>query len=618
MIQKYRLPLIIFIITSYVVVFWHRLLIFGLVPFHGDTLCFYYPNWAIGKALLKDGFCFLWEPYRNMGQPFLASPQNQALYPLRLIGVFLNYVDYIRLSVVFHTLLSAGFGYLFVKHWTKKTIPGIVAALGWGFSGPLFSRVVLHADFCTMAWVPVLLFFLISNRPILFSIALALQWMAGYPPLFIVSYIGLICVGWVIKPRKPWFICLGKGSLLGLGLASIQIVPFLEMLKESVRPVFLKTEAVILNPVHPDHILRGFFLPSFLHSYFPSFFQHRGTFYFGPIIAFLFGWGWYKGKTKERVLVLMALASLFLSLGNKIGFYQYIPFIRVFRYPGNWLLLTTIFVFMGAASGITKLRNRKISLALVILLAIDLLIYVLPLRFPFGDLTFIANNSVALPGLPNEAGPHRILHTENIITEYSTLDENSQELWPMIKKTLYPSHGTALGYRETSSHYHLTSKRNFEYRRRLNFGPFDPKLLEFAEVSHIIGLKNKDYSGTVPLLTDFFVRKNPNPVNRVFGIDGLKKVKLISERPGKFNVEAEGPGLVVVSESYYPGWKVTIDGELNDVNSFEKNFLSIEVGPGQHTIGFNYSPLSFWIGFIISGTTFLVVIFLFRKSVGVI
>ena len=81
-------------ILLYLIAYWHRLLIQSLIPFDGNMLRLFYPSWSIGKNLLTDGFRVLWDPYRNMGQPFLADPQAQALYPLRILSVIFNFLDY--------------------------------------------------------------------------------------------------------------------------------------------------------------------------------------------------------------------------------------------------------------------------------------------------------------------------------------------------------------------------------------------------------------------------------------------------------------------------------------------------------------------------------------------
>src|SRR5258706_12517098 len=69
---------------GYFLLFWRKLIFFGMVPFFGDTPFIYIPSWVVGKKLLTHGFYFLWDPFRNMGQPFLAFPTNHSIYPLRL------------------------------------------------------------------------------------------------------------------------------------------------------------------------------------------------------------------------------------------------------------------------------------------------------------------------------------------------------------------------------------------------------------------------------------------------------------------------------------------------------------------------------------------------------
>src|SRR5437879_5795755 len=85
-INRKNLPVLFTVVfLVYFLVYWWRLFWGGMIPLNGDSIKFFYPSWVIGKNLLKEGWYFLWDPYRNMGQPFLALPQNQALYPLRFL-----------------------------------------------------------------------------------------------------------------------------------------------------------------------------------------------------------------------------------------------------------------------------------------------------------------------------------------------------------------------------------------------------------------------------------------------------------------------------------------------------------------------------------------------------
>jgi len=66
------------------------------------------------------------------------------------------------------------------------------------------------------------------------------------------------------------------------------------------------------------------------------------------------------------------------------------------------------------------------------------------------------------------------------------------------------------------------------------------------------------------------------------------------------NVDAAQPSLLVVAESYYPGWRATIDGQSATI--LRANFLSqgLVMPQGKHTVEFDYEPDSFKYGAIIS------------------
>ena len=47
-----------------------------------------------------------------------------ALYPLRLLSPLFDYLPYLRLQVLLHGLLAAGFGFRLGRRWTGRTGAG--------------------------------------------------------------------------------------------------------------------------------------------------------------------------------------------------------------------------------------------------------------------------------------------------------------------------------------------------------------------------------------------------------------------------------------------------------------------------------------------------------------
>jgi uncharacterized membrane protein YfhO len=60
------------------------------------------------------------------------------------------------------------------------------------------------------------------------------------------------------------------------------------------------------------------------------------------------------------------------------------------------------------------------------------------------------------------------------------------------------------------------------------------------------------------------------------------------------------PGLVILAETYYPGWHLTIDGQPAPIFRANRMMRGAAVPAGQHTLVYTYEPASFRIGAIIS------------------
>lgn len=86
------------------------------------------------------------------------------------------------------------------------------------------------------------------------------------------------------------------------------------------------------------------------------------------------------------------------------------------------------------------------------------------------------------------------------------------------------------------------------------------------------------------------------------------------------NVSSNRKKLLVLMDSFYPGWKVFVDGNPQEILRVNYNFRGVIVPSGNHLVEFIYDPLSFRIGLYLSLGTFLmllggtIVILVFRKE----
>jgi uncharacterized membrane protein YfhO len=60
--------------------------------------------------------------------------------------------------------------------------------------------------------------------------------------------------------------------------------------------------------------------------------------------------------------------------------------------------------------------------------------------------------------------------------------------------------------------------------------------------------------------------------------------------------------VLVVLMSYFPGWKLLIDGEAAQVTSYN-GYLGAKMLPGEHVYQFYYQPMPYFVGLIISVVT---------------
>ena len=92
------------------------------------------------------------------------------------------------------------------------------------------------------------------------------------------------------------------------------------------------------------------------------------------------------------------------------------------------------------------------------------------------------------------------------------------------------------------------------------------------------------------------------------------EAKFVNSGQVDVTVEAEAPGLLVVSDQYYPGWAAYVDGEPAPIYAVNGILRGVYLEEGRHVIQFKYRPRSFMVGAIISILLFLFVIIMLVVS----
>jgi hypothetical protein len=90
------------------------------------------------------------------------------------------------------------------------------------------------------------------------------------------------------------------------------------------------------------------------------------------------------------------------------------------------------------------------------------------------------------------------------------------------------------------------------------------------------------------------------------GAPSDQEVRIESYSPMRVDLKAsmQGDGYVVLSDTYFPGWKALVDG--GESLAYRANYLfrAVYVPAGKHQVTFIYEPKALWDGAAISFTAF--------------
>jgi O-antigen/teichoic acid export membrane protein len=211
------------------------------------------------KQLARDsvaaGRAPLWNPYILAGQPFLASGQNGALYPLGVLFYLLPLTQAYGWFIALHLWIGAMGAWWLARTLGATRTGGIIAGLTFAFCGYLTVSYLWPMVVSTAVWLPALLATIEgqmqggarrATRTLLIgSVIVGLQFLAGHLEMSLYLlltaglYTALRLAGHLRAEPVRRLLLDGAVALalvvLGTGLAAIQLVPFAEVIGHNVR-----------------------------------------------------------------------------------------------------------------------------------------------------------------------------------------------------------------------------------------------------------------------------------------------------------------------------------------------------------------------------------------------
>ena len=336
---------------------------------------------------IKNGYFPLWDPYQFSGHPFLANPQHAILYPLNTLFFILPFDWAFNVIIILHFFLGGLFTFLFLRDLEVNSTGSLISGLIFMLSGYLLSVHSLLSVLLSSIWIPLIMMFfrraLASpglRNEILAGIFVTVSFLGGgveivYANFFVLFFMVIFPPSLFHSPvpgEKPaesqwWRISRRMRSLFVVSLAflflsAIQLIPFLELILNSVRGQGISYQEATIWSFAPKDILL-FFLPD-AYGYFLDVKKYWATqcwlktLYTGGLPFILGSFFFLFGKDRKLYFSLMVF-SLFCALGGYNPLYrflyEYVPFFNGIRYPVKFLYLFILSLSIISGLGFQRL-----------------------------------------------------------------------------------------------------------------------------------------------------------------------------------------------------------------------------------------------------------------------
>lgn len=215
-----------------------------------DNLLLTFPWRTFNSEALRKGEVPLWNPYIFCGVPHFALIQSNSLYPLTFPFDWIDPIKGMAVSMALHFALAG----LLMYWWLLKIDLPVEAALLGGilfeFNGMFLVRLSAPSYVFSGVWLPLLLIGvenLLRSRKLYgaaaIAIAVFLSFLGGHPQIFtLMCFMGFSYLLYRLLIEKPDLRVASKtcflfviGVFMGLVLAAYQLLPFLELVRQSAR-----------------------------------------------------------------------------------------------------------------------------------------------------------------------------------------------------------------------------------------------------------------------------------------------------------------------------------------------------------------------------------------------
>ncbi|MGH7720955.1 MAG: hypothetical protein ACREON_19175, partial [Gemmatimonadaceae bacterium] len=340
----------------------------------------------IASALRSTGSFPLWNPYILGGLP-VAAGHGDVFYPTFLLRLIMPVDAAMNLSFALHLFLAGLFTYGFLRAWRFGFLAALIGGLGYMLSGQIASLVSPgHDGKLYVSALAALLLWMITlglrdGRVWSWgAVALATGLCVLSPHYQLTYYLGVLAAGYALylafrrgddELRRP--VALKRlgfaiaAALLGLGIASIQFLPFFEYIPFSPREGGRGWEYATSYSVPPEELI-NLYLPQFsgiIEGYWGRNPLKLHSEYLGAALLVLAGAA-FGAKPRRGFVLFWCLAAgfaLLVAFGGHTPFYRLwyqLPMMKVVRAPSMIFFIVSLATAALAAVGAERLLKGEI------------------------------------------------------------------------------------------------------------------------------------------------------------------------------------------------------------------------------------------------------------------
>ncbi|MFH1441751.1 MAG: YfhO family protein [Candidatus Omnitrophota bacterium] len=633
---------------------------------------------------LEEQGSLLWNPYIYCGFPHLAEINRKHFLNIFTILIFLlQYLFHIPNFIAFnfiyilHFSLAGFFLYLYARAINIGKIGAVLSGLIYTYNIFFCTDAGGTHEFAARVWVGIILFFIEKSFQktclntyyiILAGIFYALQFLSGATQeLYYFSI--FLCIYFIFRFYLQFkkidlkILKLFLIFIIGFGISAVQILPTIELAKESSRFYLNKfnlsyayqylnldyLKSIILFDYSRSRVFLG--IMTIMLSLIPVFYRKKTPYYYFYLsIIFIF----FIISSKHPV-------SQFL--------YYHLPAFNFLQKHLRAFYICIFSVAILAGAGIEKLKSTSLKILLLFIFLLQI--------YPFwkigiydrhyNKITEFSANQKRYQALSK-----KLYTVEPILTNYRIFINQDDVNWAKYK--FYLSCGSSdlvlshyLEFSKTNTcnidklrayaYYNFLLYPNYLKVSGTKYIIFDkieegnaknegmtPKIENYYENSPLFekiyednlikGYSFKDSMARVVLVNKAVLIKDKqqildtlkdnmfepkeavilekqipaglNSINNPFKLES--KTYITDYQPGKvsINLKTNSKGFLVLSDTYYPGWKAYINGNAAEIYRANYLFRAVYIDkPGEYTVNFIYSPFSFKLGAGISLITLI-------------